>query len=432
VTNAAQDPAGQPGRALHAAAELVPAVLVLGALLYAVRSVLSPVVLLALLLMVLWPERRQPFVGRLLVAAVVLTILWILAATGSLLAPFLLGLAFAYLLAPAAAWLVRHRVPRALGALLTLLPFLGGVVLLALFLVPAIERQVVDLAARLPALLQQLGQWLLDLRTRFLASGPAFLTDEQAAWLQNLQAGDLVAMAQRSWSSIGQGAWAAFVGVGRGLGAAVTIVLYLVVTPVVTFYLLASWDRFIASLANLVPPARRDAAFGFLREYDRLLGRYVRGTLTQAGLVAVVTGGGLAILGFPGALLVGVMMGLGNVVPYFGMAFSLVPAVLLALVSGAVIPNLLKLAVIVVVEQTMEAVTGPKIVGRAVGLSPVWVMVAVAFFSVMLGFVGLLLAVPLAILVRMVIERGLARYRASAYYTGAEEIEAEAIVERRA
>lgn len=419
MTNPDQDPVHQPGRALRLAVEVAPAVLVLGALLYAVREVLSPVVLLALLLMVLWPERRQPFVGRLLTAAVVLTILWILAATGSLLAPFLLGLAFAYLLAPAAAWLVRHRVPRALAAVLTLLPFLGGVVLLAAFLVPAIERQVVDLAARLPALLQQLGQWLLDLRTRFLASGPAFLTDEQATWLQNLQAGDLVAMAQQRWSSIGRGAWAAFIGVGRGLGTAVTIVLYLVVTPVVTFYLLTSWDRFIGSLANLVPPARRDDAFGFLREYDLLLGRYVRGTLTQAGLVAVVTGGGLAILGFPGALLVGVITGVGNVVPYFGMVLSIIPAVLLALVSGAIVPNLLKLVAVFAVEQVMESVTGPRIVGGAVGLNPIWVMVAIAFFSVMLGFVGLLLAVPLAILVRMVVERGLARYRGSAYYTGA-------------
>jgi predicted PurR-regulated permease PerM len=226
-------------------------------------------------------------------------------------------------------------------------------------------------------------------------------------------------MAQQRWSSIGQGAWAAFTGVGRGLGTAVTIVLYLVVTPVVTFYLLASWDRFIGTIANLVPPTRRDDAFGFLREYDRLLGRYVRGTLTQAGLVAVVTGGGLAILGFPGALLVGVITGIGNVVPYFGMVLAIIPAVLLALVSGAIVPNLLKLVAVFAVEQVMEAITGPRIVGKAVGLNPVWVMVAVALFSVMLGFVGLLLAVPLAILVRMVVERAIARYRQSDYFGGA-------------
>jgi predicted PurR-regulated permease PerM len=400
------------------AVEVVPAVLLLGALLYAVRTVLSPVVLLALLLMVLWPERRQPIVGRLLIAAAALTVLWVLASTGSLLAPFLLGLALAYLLAPAVAWLVRHRVPRALAIIVTLLPFLGAVILLVAFLVPAVERQVVDLTTRLPSLLQQFGTWLLDLRTRFLASGPTFLTDEQAAWLQNLQAGDLVAMVQQRWGTVARGAWAAFIGVGRGLGTAVAVALYVVVTPVVTFYLLASWDRFLASLARLVPPARRDATFGFLREYDHLLGRYLRGTLAAAALVGVVTGGGLAILGFPGALLVGVIWGVGNVIPYFGLVLSMIPAVLLALVSGAVVPNLIKLAIVIVVEQLMEAVTGPRIVGSAVGLNPVWVMVAIGFFSVTLGFVGMLLAVPLAILVRMAVERGLARYRASEYYAG--------------
>ena len=98
------------GRALRLAVEAAPAVLVLGALLWQVRAVLSPVVLLALLALVLWPERRQPFVARLLVAAVVLTALWVLSATGSLLAPFVLGLAFAYLLAPAVAWLPQELV----------------------------------------------------------------------------------------------------------------------------------------------------------------------------------------------------------------------------------------------------------------------------------------------------------------------------------
>ena len=414
------EPASQPGGALRLAAEVAPAVLLLGALLYAVREVLSPLVLLALLLLVLWPERRQPFVGRLLIAAVTVTILWILSATGSLLAPFLLGLAFAYLLAPAVAWLVRHRVPRALAIVLTLLPFLGGVVLLVVLLVPAIERQAVDLAARLPTLLQQFGQWLLDVRTRFLASGPSFLTESQAAWLRNLQPGDLAAMLQQRWSSIGEGAWAAFVGMGKGLGTVITLVMYVVITPIVTFFLLASWETFTGSLAHLVPPAQRNDVFGFLREYDRLLGRYVRGALTEAALMAVFTGGTLALLGFPGALLVGTIVGIGNLVPYVGLAASIIPGILLALVSGAIVPNLLKLGAVFAAEQILDgSVTGPRIVGGAVGLNPIWVMISIAFFSVLLGFVGLLLAIPLAILVRMVVERAIARYRQSDYFAGA-------------
>jgi len=408
------------GHALRLAAEVAPAVLVLGALLFQVRDVLSPVVLLGLLMLVLWPERRQPFVARLLMAAVALTLLWIVAATGSLLAPFVLGFGFAYLLAPAVAWLVRHRVPRPLAILLALLPFLVGVVALALFLVPAVERQVVDLAGRLPTLLQRFSQWLIGLRTRLLASGSSLLTDQQVAWLQGLQASDLVAMVQRRWSDVAQGAWSAFVGLGRGLGTVLTLLLYTIVTPVVTYYLLASWDRFTGRVADLVPPARREEVFAFLREYDQLLGRFVRGTLIEATLVAVVTGGALALLGFPSALLVGVIAGLGNLVPYVGLPVSLIPGILLALVSGAIFPSLLKLAAVFAAVQFMDGnISGPRIVGGAVGLNPVWVMVAMALFSVLLGFVGLLVAVPLAILVRLAAERAIRRYRASSYYSGA-------------
>jgi predicted PurR-regulated permease PerM len=420
VTAPSQTPGAAAGRAQHLALEVAAAMLALGALLYAVREVLSPIVLLALLCLVLWPERRHPFVARLLVAAVALTVLWVLSVTGSLLAPFVLGLAIAYLLAPAVAWLVRHRVPRVLAIILTLLPFLLGLVLLVVLLVPAIERQLVDLAARLPGLLQQFVQRILDLRTRFLASGHAFLTDDQVAWLRNLQASDLAAMVQQQWSSVGEAAQAAFLGLGKGLLTVVILVLYFVATPVVTFYLLASWDRFTGGLAHLVPPAQRDQVFGFLHEYDGLLGRYVRGALTEAALMAALVGGGLALLGFPGALLVGVITGIGNLVPYVGLVLAIIPGVLLALMSGAVVPSLLKLAAVFVVEQLMDgSILGPRIVGGAVGLNPVWVMIAIAFFSALLGFVGLLLAVPLALLVRMVVERAIARYRTSAYFTGA-------------
>lgn len=408
------------GRALHLALEVAPAMLVLGVLLYAVREVLSPIVLLALFGLVLWPERKLPFVARLLVAAVALTVLWVLSVTGTLVAPFVLGLGIAYLLAPVVGWLVRHRVPRVLAIILTLLPFLLGLVLLVVLLVPALERQVVDLAARLPALLQRFSQWVLDLRTRFLASGHSFLSEEQVAWLRNLQASDLATMVQQRWSAVGQTAWGAFIGLGKGVLTVVALVLYLIVTPTVTFYLLASWDRFTESIGQLVPPARRENVFAFLREYDHLLGRYVRGALTEAALMAVFTGGALALLGFPGALFVGVIVGIGNLVPYVGLYVSMVPGILFALVSGAIVPNLLKLGVVFAMEQILDgSVLGPRILGGAVGLNPVWIMISIAFFSVLLGFVGLLLAVPLAILVRLVVERAIARYRASAYFTGA-------------
>lgn len=408
-----------PGRGMRLAGLVVPVVALLAVLLYTVRGVLSPLLVYALLWAALWPERRNRHAARLLLIATVLVTFWLFWAAGSLVAPFVLGLGLAYLLSPAVAWLARHRVPRALGSLLVLAPFLAALVVLVVLLVPAIERQVVQLAQQLPALVARLADWLDRLRTSFLASNQGLLTGDQVARLRSLQASDLVAIVQQRWQDVARGVLAGVVGIGKGVSVVLGIVLYLVVTPVITYHVLSTWPKITAWVEGLVPATRRAELLAFVREYDRHLGRYVRGQLTEAMLVATLTGLGLGLLGFPGALLVAVSAGIGNLIPYIGPPLSLVPGILFALTAGAVGASLLQLLVVFgVVLFIDQVVTGPQIVGRAVGLNPVWVMIALAVFGMLLGFVGVLVAVPLAVLVRMVAQRGLARYRASAYYAG--------------
>jgi predicted PurR-regulated permease PerM len=419
ITPDARPGTGIAGRGMRLAALVAPAILLVALLLYAVRPVLSPLVVFALLWAALWPERHNRHAARLLAIAAALTAVWLLWAAGSLLAPFVLGLAFAYLLAPAVSWLEGRRVPRWLGSLLVLLPFLAALVVLIALLVPAIERQIVQLAQQLPVLLSRLADWLDRLRTSFLATNQGLLTEAQAAQLRRLSAGDLAAMVQARWQDIARGIWGGIVGLGRGVSIALTILGYVVVTPVVTYHLLNTWERITAWLAALVPPPRRAEVVDFVREYDAQLGRFVRGQLAEATLVATLTGIGLGLAGFPGALLVAVSAGLGNLIPYIGLPLSLIPGLLLALASGAIGTSLLQLLLVFGVVQFLDQViTGPRIVGGAVGLNPVWVMIALALFGLLLGFVGLLVAVPLAVLVKMLSHRALARYRTSAYYAG--------------
>jgi predicted PurR-regulated permease PerM len=419
ITPDAGPAVGAPGRGMRLAALVAPAILLVGLLLYTVRDVLSPLIVFALLWAALWPERRNRHVARLLAIATALMTLWLFWAAGSLVAPFVLGLAFAYLLSPAVGWLGRHRVPRWLGSLLVVLPFLAVLVVLLALLVPALERQLIQVAGQLPLLFSRLADWLDRLRTSFLASNQGLLTDAQVAQLRSLQASNLVAIVQERWQDIARGAWGGIVGIGKGVRLAVMIVGYVVVTPVVTYHLLNHWDTITAWLGGLVPPARREEVLGFFREYDGQLGRYVRGTLTEATLVATLTGLGLGLLGFPGPLLMAVSAGLGNLVPWIGVPLSMIPGVALALASGAVGPSLLQLVVVFgAVTLLDQAVTGPRIIGGAVGLNPVWVMIALAMFGLLLGFVGLLVAVPLAVLVKLLASRGVAHYRASVYYTG--------------
>lgn len=417
----AQGPVASDGdRPLKPFVLLVPSLMLAAALLWQERAILSPLVLYPLLAAVLWPYRWHGAVARLLMATGALTLLWFLWTHGAVLAPFLLALGIAYFLAPAVNELERRRVPRGIAIVLLLLPFLLVLVLGLMVLIPAIERQVTSLVEQLPELARRVADWLLRLRTRFLANSGGLLTDAQAERLRNLQPSDLVAMVNAQWESVARRIWSTALGFARGVGVVLGVLGYVVVTPVVTYYLLKSWRGFTVRVEELIPPARRESVFGFLREYDELLGRYVRGQLVEATLVGILTGGALWLLGFPGALLVGVIAAIGNLVPYIGLPISIIPGLAFALVSGDILSNLLKLLVVFGVVQFIDnSVTGPRIVGRSVGLNPVWVMIALVLFGSLLGFVGLLVAVPLAVLVKMLVSRGIARYRSSPLYQSA-------------
>lgn len=407
------------------AVEVLPIAVLLALLLWDVRDVLTPMVVFPLLLFALWPARVSPLGRRALVVSCLVFGVWLISELGAVLAPFVLAFGVAYLLAPAVQALVKRGVPRGAAIPLVLLPFLAALVGLLLLLVPELERQVLELASRVPDLAKRAADWVLALRAKFIATGGAgFLSEAQVQRLQNLQPSDLVQVVSGKWDAISQNLWTAALGIGRGVGVGLTVVLtvlgYVFVAPIVTFYLLQTWPQLLHRTQELVPPALRPQVIGFLKEYDHVLGRFVRGQLTEAALVAVLTGGGLALLGFPGALLMGVIAGLCNLIPTVGLFLGLIPGILIALTAPDIGAALLKLGGVYAVVQIMDGqVTGPRIVGGSVGLSPVWSMIAVLVLGSLLGIVGMFLAMPLAALAKMLVVRAVKRYEASPIYTAA-------------
>ncbi len=384
-------------------------------LLVSVREILAPPVVLPLTLLALWPLRERPGMKIAIGTAVGLTIIWGLKLYGGLLGPFLLALALAYLLAPLVAALEQRRVSRGLAILLVAIPPLAAFVLLIALAGPQLWGQAVTLVSMLPRFATTLLDLLSSVRAR--AETLPFLTEAQRTWIHDLNAEELAALLQQNADAILAefGQWAlAFL---RQLGTIVGFLGYLVVTPVVAFYLLRDWRPLLTFLEELIPTRERPGVVTFIDEYDRSLGRFVRGQLTEATLVGILTGTGLAILGVPSALLLGVIAGICNVIPYIGLAISIVPALVVALTMDSPLGGLLRVGAVFLVVQFIDgSVTGPKIVGESVGLHPVVIMLALAFGGAVLGFAGLLLAIPLAVLVKMLGSRLLARYRASAVY----------------
>lgn len=386
-------------------------------LLVSLREILTPLLLLPLVILALWPLRARPGVKPAMATAGVLTLFWGLKLYGGLLGPFLLALAVAYLLAPLVARLERRGLGRGLAiVIVTLPPVLGGIAFLV-YAGPEVWRQATTLANALPRFATTIFDFLSGLRSRI--EGFAFLTEQQRGWVHALDAQQLGALLQQNADALLSELADWGLALLHRLGTIIGFLGYLVVTPVVAFYLLRDWAPLLSFTEGLIPRAQRAAAVAFIEEYDQALGKFVRGQLIEATLVGTLTGVGLAVLGVPSALLLGVIAGIFNLIPYIGLAISIVPAIIVALTMPAPLAGLLRVGAVFLVVQFIDgSVTGPRIVGGSVGLHPVVTMLALAFGGAMLGFAGLLLAVPIAVLIKMLGTRALASYRASAVYAG--------------
>ena len=399
----------------------VVALLVFGLFLFSVQDLLNPFLLFGLLVVVLLPFRGVPGYRGLVFVAAILTVYWLLATTGFLLAPFVLGFVFAYVLDPLVDALVARRVARTAAIFLLALPVVGVGAAAVLYGIPAIVGQVDQLIQAAPELLQRVGGWFSGIREQILLAGVPGLDEETIPDLRNVDPAQVIAFLQERRQQLAGGAWRGVLGLGRGLGSAASVVGYVVLTPVLTFYLLRDYDRILAWLRGLLPRDREEGVVEFTREYDMLLSRYLRGQLTVALILGVMTSVLLFVVRFPYPFLLGALAGVMALVPFLGLVLSIIPAVIVALVSGSIAVSLVKIAVVYGAVQILEGgVISPRIVGESVGLHPVWIVLALSVGGFFFGFVGLLIGVPLAVGIKLVAIRGLDRYRTSELYEGAD------------
>jgi predicted PurR-regulated permease PerM len=394
--------------------------LVAGMLLYSTRTVLSPLVVYVLFLILLAPysgTRRHLLV---LMASTMLLFLWLIATIGGLLAPFVLAMALAYILNPAVDFLERKRLPRAAGIAILALPVLTIVAVGIIFGVPALIGQVQALVEQVPAALERSTAWFDGLRQRLMRTNLPFIEEDQLfRQLQLLDEEKVAAYIQERQAAIIQSGWGAVLGVGRGVGIALGILGYVVLTPVLTVYLLRDFPTLKRRMIAFMPEKKRPSWIAFLEEFDGLLSRFLRGQLLAAAIVGVLTWLGLLIAGFPYSGLVGAVAGVFNVVPYLGLIVSVIPVLIIAVLSGSFVALIIKAGIVFAIVQAIDgSVTGPRIVGESVGLHPVWVILALALGSFFFGFVGLLLAMPVAVLIKLVVRESSTRYRKSRVFRG--------------
>jgi predicted PurR-regulated permease PerM len=348
-----------------------------------------------------WQRQVYFWLGTL---AVVVLALWLLS---GILLPFVVGLAIAYLLTPLTDRLVRLGVNRMIAALLIITVSVLTFIVIILLVAPLLGSQLSSFIDSIPGYVTKL---------------QGMISDQSRPWLQKLLGagfnpeksfGDLVGQGMGWITAFLKSLWS-------GGQALVSLFSLIVVTPVVAFYLLYDWHRMVQTVDGWIPVHQRETVRELAREIDATISGYVRGQAAVCLVLGSFYAVTLTLSGLNFGLLIGLISGLITFIPYVGSMTGLVLAVGVAVAQfWPHYASILIVLGIFLLGQFLEGnVLSPKLVGESVGLHPVWVIFALLAFGYLFGFVGLLVAVPLAATMGVLVRFALRRYLKSPLYTG--------------
>ncbi|MEA2981995.1 MAG: hypothetical protein QOF09_3818 [Alphaproteobacteria bacterium] len=337
--------------------------------------------------------------------AVFVALLWLLS---DVLLPFVAGMALAYLLDPIARRGERLGISRAVSALIVLTLVIVVVVVVAMAAAPIISEQLTAFLDHLPSYLSKL---------------QSIVSDPSRPWLAKAFGGNLSDPGKSVNGLVAQASGyigTFLVSVWSGGRAVFSVLSLLVITPVVAFYLLCDWEKVVATVDRCIPLQHRTTVHGLAHDIDEAIAGFVRGQAVICMILAAFYSIGLTLAGLNFGFLIGLMTGLLSFIPFVGAGTGFLVAAVVAIAQFW--PNWMSIATVAgvfLVGQALEGyVLSPKLVGAKVGLHPVWMMFALIAFGYLFGFVGLLIAIPLAATIGVVLRFALRKYLESPIYTG--------------
>ena len=344
--------------------------------------------------------------GWFAAAAAALVLLYLL---GPILAPFLVSAGLAYLGDPLVDRLERLRLSRTLGVCIVFVVFFTTVSTALILMVPMLEEQVVTFGQNVPEWLK----WVQD------TGLPNIGVHLPAGW--RLDAVGLRNALTHNLSQAGDIASTVLSRVGESTPALLEFVANLLLIPIVSFYLLRDWEQLVGRIDQLIPPRLRPHAEALARETDGVLSALIRGQLLVMAALATIYSVGLTIIGLKVALLIGICAGLVSFIPYLGFIGGLLAASIAMLVQTHEGTPLLWVALVFGVGQVLESgVLTPMLVGDRIGLHPVAVIFAILAGGQLFGFVGVLVALPVAAVIAVLLRHARRHWLHSPLYVGAD------------
>jgi len=325
-----------------------------------------------------------------------------------ILLPFVAGMVLAYFLDPVADWFERRGLSRIMATVLILTAFIIVLVLGLIILIPVLASQLTEFIGNLPEYLSQL---------------QALVTSFDPQWLEQRFGVDAADLREGLNSLLTSGfsfLTTVFTSIWASGVALLNIASLFVVTPVVAFYMLLDWDHMVAKVDNWVPRDHVVTVRKIAADINTATAGFVRGQGTLCLVLGVMYAVGLTLTGLKFGILIGLFAGFISFIPYVGSLVGLVLSVGLAFVQFW--PDWTMVAAVAGVFFVGQFIEGnilqPRLVGKSVGLHPVWLMFALFAFGALFGFVGLLIAVPAAAAVAVLVRFAISRYLDSPLYKG--------------
>ena len=346
-----------------------------------------------------------PFYRVLFWVAVVAAVIVAFAMLQGILMPFAASFVIAYLLAPVVDRLQSWRLPRILASLAVLLAFLLGVALVFLLLVPLVQGQIVLLLERMPRLISAAQEQFGNLAELVQKQLPA----AEAAKLRGLVS-DMVGDAVTWLAGLLRGM------IGSSI-AILNIVALVVVTPIVTFFLLRDWHVMISHIDGYLPREPLGTIREQLRIINDTLAGFIHGQALICLMLALYYGAALSLAGIESAIAIGLLIGVLAIIPVLGVGIGFILSIGLAALQIGTWTAIAKIFGIFLLGQTVEAnILTPKLVGDRIHLHPVWVIFALLAGGKLFGILGVLVSVPAAAVIGVLARFALQRYRGSPLY----------------
>lgn len=338
----------------------------------------------------------------LIVLLLFLTVVYLL---GPILTPFLLGAFLAYLTNPLVTGLVKFHLPRLVGVIIVFVLIFAVLILLVFLIVPLIGKQIDAFVDAVPAM-------------------SAWIQDTIVPWLQYMgvdseqfSVAGLKAMIVENWVKAGGTAdWIVRATLHSGVRV-LEWLMNLVLVPVVTFYLLCDWDKFLRGLRDLLPRRIEPTVVNLTKECNTVLSAFFRGQLLAIVILGIIYSVGLTLVGLKTGFLIGLLAGLLGIVPYLGIIVGIIIASVAAFIQLGGFTSVILVWVVFAIGHVIDQVyLTPKLVGERVGLHPVIVIFAILAGGNLFGFVGVLLALPAAALIMVLVRYFHQQYHKSRLY----------------